>query len=144
MKNFKKAFAGWGLSWSGAINNTKGEWWLIGQLLILVAHLFVPYISPKQLNVSWPIGVTSLGGFIFFLGIFRATKALIALGSSLSPLPDPKPGASLVTNDLYSQCRHPLYQALVLCSSGLTLGTGSVLYLFLLISLASLLTGKAK
>ena len=59
-------------------------------------------------------------------------------------LPDPIPGAALVTAGPYGRCRHPLYQAVLLCSLGVTLALGSLLHLALLLGLAAVLGGKAR
>ena len=42
------------------------------------------------------------------------------------------------------QCPQPLYRAVVLCSAGVVLATGSPLHLLLLVSLAAVLRGKAR
>jgi protein-S-isoprenylcysteine O-methyltransferase Ste14 len=53
------------------------------------------------------------------------------------------PGAALVKEGAYGRCRHPLYQALLICSLGVTLALGSLLHLALLLALAIVLVGKA-
>ena len=78
------------------------------------------------------------------IGLGQAAQGLIALGPSLSPLPEPKPGASLVTAGVYGHCRHPLYRAVLMCSLGVVLALGSLLHLLLLLALAIVLTGKAR
>jgi protein-S-isoprenylcysteine O-methyltransferase Ste14 len=60
------------------------------------------------------------------IGLVIAAQGALNLGDSLSPLPEPMPGASLVTEGAYSRCRHPLYQSLLLCSLGVTLALGSL------------------
>ena len=74
----------------------------------------------------------------------RAIQALFCLGSSLSPLPAPKTTNQLIRTGPYSQCRHPLYRAVLICSAGVVIATGSLLHLALLISLALVLRGKAR
>jgi protein-S-isoprenylcysteine O-methyltransferase Ste14 len=54
------------------------------------------------------------------------------------------PGAALVTQGAYGRCRHPLYQAILLCSLGVTLALGSLLHLALLLGLCAVLGGKAR
>lgn len=138
------AFSGWGLSWKGLIRNENGEWWLIGQLLILAAHLLPALPSPISIGINWPKILTFIGLTVLLVGIFLAVRAFFRLGPSLSPLPDPKPGAKLVTTGAYQHCRHPLYQALIISSIAITISIGSLLHLVLLISLCILLRGKAK
>jgi protein-S-isoprenylcysteine O-methyltransferase Ste14 len=49
-----------------------------------------------------------------------------------------------VTSGAYARCRHPLYQAILLCSLGVTLALGSLLHLALLLALCAVLGGKAR
>jgi len=81
---------------------------------------------------------------LFVVGLLLAAQAFWRLGPSLTPLPDPKPGAALVTTGAYGRCRHPLYQAVLLCSLGVVLALGSLLHLALLLGLCAVLGGKAR
>jgi protein-S-isoprenylcysteine O-methyltransferase Ste14 len=81
---------------------------------------------------------------LFVLGLALAAQAFWRLGPSLTPLPDPKPGAALITAGAYGRCRHPLYQAILVCSLGVTLALGSLLHLALLLGLCTVLGGKAR
>jgi protein-S-isoprenylcysteine O-methyltransferase Ste14 len=81
---------------------------------------------------------------MFVLGLLLAAQAFWRLGPSLTPLPDPKPGAALITSGAYGRCRHPLYQAILLCSLGVALALGSLLHLALLLGLCAVLGGKAR
>jgi protein-S-isoprenylcysteine O-methyltransferase Ste14 len=49
-----------------------------------------------------------------------------------------------VRQGLYGRCRHPLYQAILICALGVALLRGSLLHLGLLLALAGLLGGKAR
>jgi protein-S-isoprenylcysteine O-methyltransferase Ste14 len=88
--------------------------------------------------------VALAGAVLFVVGLTLAAQAFWGLGSSLTPLPDPIPGAVLVTSGAYGRCRHPLYQAVLLCSLGVTLALGSLLHLALLLGLCAVLGGKAR
>jgi protein-S-isoprenylcysteine O-methyltransferase Ste14 len=81
---------------------------------------------------------------LLLVGLALALQAFWGLGASLTPLPDPKPGAALVTRGPYRRCRHPLYQAILLCSLGVVLALGSLLHLALLLALVAVLGGKAR
>ena len=85
-----------------------------------------------------------LGLLLLAFGLFRALEAFRCLGASLSPLPAPKPANQLIATGTYAICRHPLYRAVLLCSAGVVLATGSPLHLLLLASLAAVLRGKAR
>ena len=50
----------------------------------------------------------------------------------------------MIATGPYAICRHPLYRAVLLCSAGVVLATGSPLHLLLLVSLAAVLRGKAR
>jgi protein-S-isoprenylcysteine O-methyltransferase Ste14 len=53
------------------------------------------------------------------------------------------PQAPLVNTGAYGRCRHPLYQAVLVCSLGVAVALGSGLHLALLVALALVLRGKA-
>ena len=139
-----QAFRGWGLSWGGWLDNRHGEWWLLAQLALIAAHLLPPWPAPGSWGYAWPLPIALGGALTFLLGLLLAAQAFWRLGPSLTPLPDPKPGASLVTSGAYGRCRHPLYQAVLLCSLGVTLAFGSLLHLGLLLALCAVLGGKAR
>ena len=45
-------FSDWGFSWGGWLDNRRGEWWLLAQLLLITAHLLpvwpcLLYTSPS-------------------------------------------------------------------------------------------------
>jgi protein-S-isoprenylcysteine O-methyltransferase Ste14 len=135
--------ARWGFSREGLLDNRRGEWWLIAQLLLIAAHLLPATPSPQALGIVWPAALRLLGLGTLAVGALLALQAFLALGASLSPLPEPMPGADLVTSGAYGRCRHPLYQAILLCSLGMVLTLGSLLHLALLLGLAAVLSGKA-
>ena len=121
----------WGLSWGGWFDNRHGEWWLLAQLVLIAAHLFPPWPAPGSWGYAWPLPLAALGAGLFVLGLLLAAQAFWRLGPSLTPLPDPKPGAALITTGAYGRCRHPLYQAIVICSLGVTLAPVSYTHLTL-------------
>ncbi|OUX71079.1 phospholipid methyltransferase [Synechococcus sp. MEDNS5] len=143
MADWNRAFQGWNLSWRSLFSNQQGEWWLVAQLLLIVGHLAPAWPSTDSLGVHWPPVVTMGGLILFAVGLGLAVQGFRALGPSLSPLPEPKKGAALVTTGVYAHCRHPLYRAVLVCSLGVALAWGSLLHLALLLSLVVVLTGKA-
>ncbi len=138
------AFSGWGLNWGGVINNRQGEWWLIAQIILITAHLSPAWPSIEPYGIEWPKTLSFIGACIFFFGIVLAGKAFINLGPSLSPLPFPKAGASLITFGSYKTCRHPLYKALLISSCGVMIWLGSLLHMILFVFLCKVLISKAK
>lgn len=137
-------FSGWGLSWGGWFDNRHGEWWLLAQVGLIAAHLLPPWPAPGAWGYAWPLPLAAAGALVLLLGLVLAALAFGGLGASLTPLPDPKPGAALVTGGPYRRCRHPLYQAILLCSLGVAVALGSLLHLALLLALAGVLGGKAR
>ena len=138
-------FSRWGLSWGGWLDNRRGEWWLLAQLILIAAHLLPPWPVPATWGLEiWPRPLFILGGLTLLAGIALALQAFLTLGDSLSPLPSPKQNNTLVRSGPYDRCRHPLYQAVLVCSLGMVIALGSVLHLALLISLAGVLHCKAK
>jgi protein-S-isoprenylcysteine O-methyltransferase Ste14 len=132
------------LSWGGWFDNRHGEWWLLAQLALIAAHLLPAYPAPGAWGHAWPLPVALTGVILFGIGLVLALQVFWRLGPSLTPLPDPMPGAALVTQGAYGRCRHPLYQAVLICSLGVTLALGSLLHLALLLGLCALLGGKAR
>ena len=138
-------FSGGGFSWGGWLDNRSGEWWLMGQLFLIGAHLLPVWPQTSSLGVSnWPWQLNLLGALFVFGGLFLAIHAFLSLGSSLSPLPAPQQGNRLVCSGAYKRCRHPMYQAVLLCSLGVVIGVGSLLHLLLFLLLVLVLGGKAR
>ncbi len=136
-------FSNWGFSWEGWLNNRHGEWFLIAQLTVITTHLLPAWPSLLKEGSSLLSILKVIGGFFFFIGIYYAIKAFIKLGPSLSPLPEPKTNASLITSGPYRNCRHPLYQALILSSAGIMVYQASFLHLILFLLLCYVLKSKA-
>ena len=134
----------WGFSWQGLRDNRHGEWWLLAQMLLIAANLLPPMPSPAALGIVWPLALRWLGWSVVALGVVLAGQGVFNLGPSLTPLPEPMPGAALITTGAYGRCRHPLYQAVLLCSLGVVLALGSLLHLLLFFGLAGVLGCKAR
>ena len=134
----------WGFSWEGLGNNRHGEWWVLAQMILIATHWLPPTPAPAALGIHWPLAMRLIGGLTILTGLLIGGQGALNLGDSLSPLPEPIPGAPLVTEGAYARCRHPLYQSLLLCSLGVTLALGSLLHLGLLLALATVLSLKAR
>ena len=142
--------SGWGLSWGGWLDNRRGEWWLLAQLLLIAAHLLpaAPPVTSWGLTAwgltAWPRPLQLTGVLILLAALLLAARSLLALGTSLSPLPAPRDDNQLIRNGAYSHCRHPLYRAVLLASLGVVIASGSLLHLMLLLALGAVLRGKAR
>lgn len=140
----QKRLQRWGFSWQGLLDNRHGEWWVIAQMGLIAAHALPPEPSPAGMGWPWPMAIRISGGVVVLIGLAIGAQATFNLGDSLSPLPEPIPGAALVTEGAYSRCRHPIYQCVLLCSLGVVLLLGSLLHLGLMLCLAVVLAWKAR
>ena len=131
----------WGLSWGGWLDNRRGEWWLLGQLVLIALDIVLP-VWPSLWRA--PMVLMVMGALVLFSGLMLAAVAFVQLGSSLTPLPEPMPDAELKASGLYGFCRHPLYLAVLVCALGMALIKGGVLHPLLLLALVVLLRGKAQ
>jgi protein-S-isoprenylcysteine O-methyltransferase Ste14 len=134
----------WGFTAAGWRDNRRGEWWLVGQLLLIAALLLPAWPAPAALALAWPLPLQWLGGALVLAALVGAWRCLAALGAALTPLPEPLAGAGLVTSGPYGRCRHPLYRQILVGALGMALLRGSLLHLLLLLALALLLGGKAR
>lgn len=134
----------WGFTPAGWLDNRRGEWWLAAQLLLLAALLLPPWPAPATLGLAWPLPLRLLGAALVLQALVGAARSLLRLGASLTPLPEPMPGAALVTEGPYARCRHPLYRQILIGAAGMALLLGSLLHLLLLLALAGVLGGKAR
>tara|TARA_B100000965_G_scaffold358504_1_gene337926 strand:+ start:1107 stop:1640 length:534 start_codon:yes stop_codon:yes gene_type:complete len=141
--NIKNLISKWGFSKQGIINNTKGEWYLFSQFLLILLHLIPPY--PKIDNIVFPVNtfLIIIGLTISFQGLIIVIKAFIDLGGSLTPLPYPINGSSLIKDNSYRNVRHPIYKGLLFISLGICIFSMSLIHFILLISLAFILKIKA-
>ncbi|WP_392349352.1 methyltransferase family protein [Parasynechococcus sp.] len=136
---------GWGLSWGGWLDNRRGEWWLLAQLTLITAHLCPAWPAHGQLGLTpWPLGLVITGVALLGYGAVLAVRAFLDLGDSLSPLPAVRDEHRLIVTGAYQRCRHPLYQAVLCCSLGVCIASGSGLHLALLLGLIGVLGGKAR
>lgn len=98
----------------------KGGLWVLAQIVLLFAAFLVPsWTGVPRFDTGNPAQVTGLAitlmGALFFLAGMRA------LGSALTPYPQPKEGAELRSNGVYALARHPLYGGLIVATLGWTI-----------------------
>ena len=78
----------WGLTWGGWLDNRRGEWWLLAQLVLIAAHLAPPWPQPTPLESSgWQQARVLIGAIMLAVGLLLALQAFVDLRDSLSPLP---------------------------------------------------------
>jgi protein-S-isoprenylcysteine O-methyltransferase Ste14 len=116
----------------------KGKLLVTLQFILLFALAVLPGSKDSSLVRS------VLAALLAILAILILIRAFRELGSALTPLPESKEGADLVTSGIYSQVRHPIYSALFILALAAYLWkqSGSVLIASLL--LTALLLYKAR
>tara|TARA_B100000965_G_scaffold233960_1_gene195961 strand:+ start:3464 stop:3991 length:528 start_codon:yes stop_codon:yes gene_type:complete len=139
----KKILTKWGFSKRGIFVNSKGEWYLFAQILLIFLHLLPKY--PKSDYILFPINILLIiiGIIISFQGLIIVIIALIELGDNLTPLPYPMEDSILIKTNSYNKSRHPIYKGLLLISMGIFIFTLSLIHLSLFVLLAYTLKTKA-
>ena len=142
-KNIINILSKWGFSKKGLILNSKGEWYLFSQILIIILHLIPPYPRIQSIPVSIITFLIIIGLTISIQGLIVGVQAFIDLGDNLTPLPYPMNVSNFIKNNSYKNNRHPLYKGLLLISLGIFISSFSLIHLFLLLLLAYILKTKA-
>ena len=105
---------------------------LLAIVFCLPALLFAPpwpvWFAPFGAVPRRIVGgaLLAAGGLLFLASAFR-------LGKHLTPLPEPTPGARLITGGVYARVRHPMYSALLLLAAGNALILGRTPLVLLLV-----------
>lgn len=96
----------------------RGVGWVLiqGILFVLVAA------AGWTLGPGWPgplrlVGVL-VGAALIFVGIAFIVRAVIDLGSAMTPLPMPRDGSELVVTGAFAIVRHPVYAGVLLVALG--------------------------
>ena len=143
IKDSKNILSKWGFSKQGLLNNSKGEWYLFFQILLILLHFIPPYPKIDHMGLEINTFFIIIGLSISLQGLIIVIKAFIDLGENLTPLPYPMNESSLIKNNSYQNVRHPLYKGLLFISLGICIFLLSLIHLCLLILLAYILKIKA-
>ena len=102
----------------------RGRAFVTFQAVLLVAFLVVP----RWWDAGWEPGLlgTWSGWLLMVIGVALGVSAGVALGRNLTPFPEPRPRADLVTEGPYRHARHPIYGGVLLAAAGWTLASGSL------------------
>ena len=89
-----------------------------GKLLVTVQFFLLGLlaITPRTSKVT---GLERVALILIMVSVVLLLKSFRDLGDALTPLPESKSGASLVTTGIYKRVRHPIYLALFLLGVGL-------------------------
>ena len=123
--------------WKG----TRGEWWVVGQLVLMAAVVFAP--ADWRWTASRGVWIAP-GVLLVAVGLGFAARGILDLGPSLSPFPRPRRDAILVQTGTFAHVRHPIYGGLILASVGWALWRTSGLHVALTAALAVYLHAKAR
>ncbi len=143
LNDIKKILSKWGFSKEGILRNSKGEWYLFAQIILIILHLLPTY--PKAGYISLPINIflSIIGLAISIQGLTITLRAFIDLGDNLTPLPYPMKESILIKTNSYHKSRHPVYKGLLFISLGISIFSLSLIHLSLFISLTYILKTKA-
>ena len=119
----------------------RGGGWVIGQGILIagVVSLGLVFRNPQRSVVLLVLGIVMLA-----LGAAVGIAGAWALRRSLTPFPEPLPGARLVRNGIYAHIRHPLYTSVMMLSVGWSLAWKSWPAFCLALVLLPFFAAKAK
>jgi protein-S-isoprenylcysteine O-methyltransferase Ste14 len=107
------------------LHNSRGEWYVIGQAVLIVTVLFAPRLDGRA--PSWFDIAVITGGTLCLVGLAFVLLGSFGLGRrNLSAFPRPKDHATLVKSGIFSLVRHPIYSGFIFFSCGWSLLWGSV------------------
>jgi len=115
-----------------------------GKLLVAMQFLLLASLALSESSNSASRLETSIAIILALLAVFILFKSFKDLGSALTPLPESKEGAELVTSGIYSYLRHPIYSALFLLTLAAYLWKQSGSVLITAFLLTALLLYKAR
>lgn len=114
----------WQGSWRTEAPHLGSEavWWVAAQLVLFAGWLAV------VLSTSQPASTVRsvVGGLMIVLAVGIMEAARRALGKNLTPYPQPRADATLVSTGVYAHVRHPIYTGVILALAGASLLAGSI------------------
>jgi protein-S-isoprenylcysteine O-methyltransferase Ste14 len=126
---------------------TRGEWYVVGQL----GMIGLVFLGPRTLSrlPDWPLPLSRVsviaGIALIFAGSSLLLASLLRLGPNLTPLPYPKPHASLIDTGPYRFVRHPMYAGGIVLAYGWALfvcGWRTLVYATLLLVFLDVKTSR--
>ena len=100
----------------------EAVWWVAAQVVLFAVWLAVAVTTAEPASTSRAV----IGGMMIVgaVGIMEASRR--ALGRNLTPYPQPRSGATLVSTGIYARIRHPIYTGVVLLLAGASVLAGSI------------------
>jgi protein-S-isoprenylcysteine O-methyltransferase Ste14 len=119
----------------------RGGLWVLTQSVLLFAVVLLAARSRRQGRC--PVAVFT-GATLLSLGAGEIVAGAVALGSNLTPFPEPSKKAVLVRRGIFSLIRHPLYAGVLFMSAGWALICKSWPALLLAFGLIPFFDAKAR
>ncbi len=120
----------------------KGGRWVAAQVVLLAA---IAALGPSGAVRPAHWISTLAGGFVIASGLAVLAAGLRALGRrNLTPLPEPRAEAVLVTHGIYARVRHPIYSGVMLAALGWALAWQSLPAGILAVLLPAFFAAKAR
>ena len=118
----------------------------LGWTLVTIQFALIALLVLLPRGAWYPLGdvVLVAGGVIVASGLAVGALGALRLGSSLTPSPIPRQGASLRTEGIYALVRHPIYSGLLLVAVGLALWGASLWHALSLLALWIVISIKAR
>jgi protein-S-isoprenylcysteine O-methyltransferase Ste14 len=104
---------------------SRGEGWVALQVASLLGLAVAASVGRPWPDAGTPLRVAT-GALVLIAGAVLASAGSRTLGSSLTPLPRPREGASFRDDGVYRLVRHPIYGGVLLIAVGVSLLTSPV------------------
>lgn len=119
--------------WKGS----RGEWYVIIQVLLFALVAFGPTSLPGWPAWPWPWSIIAViaGVVLGGIGGLLILGGVLSLGRNLAAVPHPKDDATMVETGAYKLVRHPIYSGIIFGAFGwafLRNGTLTLLYALIL------------
>ncbi len=93
----------------------RGGAWVVGQAFVVLAVVGLSL----RFDRTWSSAIiVRTGAVLFVLAAIFGICGFAALGSNLTPLPQPTAKAYLVRHGIYGKVRHPIYTGVLLFLTG--------------------------
>jgi 2-amino-4-hydroxy-6-hydroxymethyldihydropteridine diphosphokinase len=124
-----------GVVGSSGIRRWEGSWqieaphlgreavsWVAAQVVLFAVWLAIVLATAEAASPARSV----IGGLMIAVAVGVMEAARRALGRNLTPYPQPRTGATLVSTGIYARVRHPIYTGVVLALAGASVLAGSV------------------
>jgi protein-S-isoprenylcysteine O-methyltransferase Ste14 len=125
------------------MHNTRGEWYVVGQGVLIGAVLLAPLLGER--GFQWSGLRSAVGALVSLIGLTGVALGAVGLGErNLTPLPKPRDEGVLVEAGIFSVVRHPIYSGFTLAAFGWSLMWSSLAAFAAAIALFAFFDVKAR